>query len=362
MVERFSSVEVKPDWEQFVACLKRQGTPRRVHCIELFLDAEVQDAVCHRFNLLDGLDAADPYRQEKRTIRLQRFLGYDYVRQGLEGLEWPFRRKVATDTAGLRRGNGRAWMNESVGPVTTWDDFDSYPWPDIAKASTRALEWYEKNLPDDMCVIGSGGFGHFAEYLTWLMGYQSLCFALCENRDLVRAIADRLAEFNTQMLRRLLEFDRVKVIWASDDMGFKTGPLISPDDLREFVLAGHKRMAEMTHEAGRPYLLHSCGNLRLIMGDLIEDVRIDGKHSFEDAIEDICDAKKRYGDRIALLGGIDVGFLCRATEDQIRSRVRHTLDVCQPGGGYCVGTGNSAANYIPLENYLVMLDAARRYS
>jgi uroporphyrinogen decarboxylase len=98
------------------------------------------------------------------------------------------------------------------------------------------------------------------------------------------------------------------------------------------------------------------------MPDLIDDVKIDAKHSFEDTIELVTDAKARYGDRIALLGGMDVDFLCRSDEPAIRRRVRRTLDVCLPGGGYCLGTGNSVANYIPLENYLVMLDEGRRYA
>ena len=120
-------------------------------------------------------------------------------------------------------------------------------------------------------------------------------------------------------------------------------------------------MVEMAHEAGRPYLLHSCGNLREIMPDLLDDVKIDAMHSFEDTIELVTDAKADYGDRIALLGGIDVDFLCRSDEQAIRKRVRETLDVCMPGGGYCLGTGNSVANYIPLDNYLIMLDEGRRY-
>ncbi len=55
--------------------------------------------------------------------------------------------------------------------------------------------------------------------------------------------------------------------------------------------------------------------------------------------------------------------LCgRASEEQIRDRVRKTLDICQPGGGYCLGSGNSIANYIPVDNYLIMMDEGRRYS
>lgn len=67
------------------------------------------------------------------------------------------------------------------------------------------------------------------------------------------------------------------------------------------------------------------------------------------------------GDRIALLGGLDVDFLCRADEAAVRRRTREALDVCQPGGGYCLGTGNSVANYVPPDNYLAMLGEGRRY-
>jgi uroporphyrinogen decarboxylase len=98
------------------------------------------------------------------------------------------------------------------------------------------------------------------------------------------------------------------------------------------------------------------------MDDLIDDVGMDAKHSFEDTILSVTDAKIKYGDRIALLGGIDVDFLCRADEEQVRQRVRETLDACFPGGGYCLGSGNSVANYIPLDNYLAMLDEGRRYT
>jgi uroporphyrinogen decarboxylase len=177
----------------------------------------------------------------------------------------------------------------------------------------------------------------------------------------VQAISERLIEMFRVVIGRLLEFDRVKIVWGSDDMGFKTGTLISPDDLRQFVLPGHRLMAQMSHNAGRPYLLHACGNLSAIMEDLIQDVGIDALHSFEDTITSVIDTKARYGDRIAVLGGIDVDFMCRASEGQVRQRVRHTLEACIPGGGYCLGTGNSVANYIPLDNYLAMLDEGREY-
>ncbi len=352
---------VTPDWEAFRDCILRKGTPKRVHHIELFLDGEVQEAICRRYHLLDGLHPDDPAFALQRQIRIQRFLGYDYVRQGVDELDMPLNRQITEDTAEFRREGGRSYVDESRGPITTWEEFERYPWPDPAKVTTRALAWYDRHLPDDMCIIGSGGFAHFAEYLTWLMGYESLCYALYDRRDLVKAIADRLMELFVPMLEQILAFDRVKIVWGSDDMGFKTGPMISPDDLREFVLPGHKKMAEMAHAAGRPYLLHACGNLFSIYDDLIDDVRIDAKHSFEDTIEDVRELKPTYGSHMALLGGIDLDFLCRSDEAAIRARVRDTLEICMPGGGYCLGTGNSVANYIPLDHYLAMVDEGRSF-
>jgi uroporphyrinogen decarboxylase len=353
--------EISPDWHGLVATILMKGTPKRVHFIELFLDPEVQEAVARRYGLVQDWVPNDPVRARRLHVRIQRFLGYDYVRAGLDGLNLPLKKARAEDTASLKREAGRTFQDEHAGPITNWEEFEKYPWPDPARLGTETLEWYEKNLPEGMCIIGGGGFAHFAEYLCWLMGYETLCYALHEQRDLVTAISRRLLDLFRVMLNTILQFDRVKIVWGSDDMGFKTGLMFSPADMREFVLPGHRLMAQMSHADGRPYILHSCGDLSGIMGDLLNDVRIDGKHSFEDTIQKVTDAKDTCGKRIALLGGLDVDFLCRSDEKQVRARVRETLRKCMPGGGYCLGTGNSVANYIPLDNYLAMLDEGRKF-
>lgn len=359
--QQFFDIPVQPDWKEMIRTIRREGTPRRVHNLELFLDGEIKDAVCERFGLVSNLDRNDPYYAEKREIAVQRFLGYDYVFVGVGGLDFPLNRDVTEDTAELPRQGGRSYMNEHRGPITSWEELEAYPWPKKVDVSTQALDWFSENLPEDMCIIGGGPYGHFAEYLTWLMGYETLCYALYDQRDLVAAIYNKILGYEWT-LDLLLSYDRVKAAWGSDDMGFRSGTLISPEDMREFVLSGHKLMAAKAHAAGRLYLLHSCGNLSAIMEDLINDVKIDAKHSFEDTIEDVIEDKRRYGDRIALLGGIDLDFLCRADETSIRARVRRTLEACLPGGGYFLGTGNSVANYIPLDSYLIMLDEGRRFS
>ncbi|MBN1669790.1 MAG: hypothetical protein JXR37_02075 [Kiritimatiellae bacterium] len=354
------AVDVTPDWEGLVKCIRREGTPPRVFHIELFLDGEVQGEICRRYDVLNGTKRDTPDYGWRRVTAVQEFVGYDFVRSRVGGLELKKNNLTTSDTAALARQRGRSFTDEHRGPITNWEEFEKYPWPDLANANTRELEWLQENLPEGMCIVGSG-LASFAEWMCWLMGYETLCYALYDQRDLVKAITDRLVEIDRRKLELELQFDRVKIIWGHDDMGFKNGTLVSPGDLREFVLPGHKLMAKMAHDAGRPYILHSCGNLHEIMDDLIDDVQIDGKHSFEDTIECVIADKAEYGDRLSLLGGIDVDFLCRSSEEQIRKRVRETLDKCQPGGGYCLGSGNSVANYIPVDNFLAMVDEGRKY-
>jgi uroporphyrinogen decarboxylase len=350
-----------PDWQAFIDNIRRRGTPKRVHHIELYHDAEIRDAIAERFGLMAGVKKNDPNYGRKKLIAVNRFCGFDIVQSGLVGCAMTYNWLPAEDTAKLRRQAGRNFMDEHAGPITNWEDFQKYPWPDPnAPQATSDLEWFQANLPEGMCL--SCQTGHFAENLAWLMGYETLCYALYDQRDLVEALATRILEYHVAELKRILEIDCVKVIWGSDDMGHKTGLLISPDDMRQLVLSGHKVLAEMAHAAGRLYMLHSCGKLSDVIDDLIDDVKLDAKHSFEDTIEDVRDAKRTHGHRLALLGGIDMDFLCRSDETAIRKRVRDTLDVCMSGGGYCLGTGNTAANYIPLDNYLTMVDEGMLYA
>ncbi len=94
------------------------------------------------------------------------------------------------------------------------------------------------------------------------------------------------------------------------------------------------------------------------MDDLINDVGIDGKHSYEDAIIPVEEFQQQYGGRIAVLGGVDVHRLTTHTPDQVRARVRFLVKTCGGRGRYAIGSGNSIPSYIPVTNYLAMVDEA----
>ncbi len=355
-------ISVQPDYEALLSNLKREGTPKRVHYMELFLDGEIKSAIARQFGIGSDISEDDPYRHWKFEIQLQRFLGYDYVAAGIGGIGFPRDLLVSEDTTqeDAQRRHQRHWTDEHTGPIKGWEQFEAYPWPDPAKADTTILEWLTRNLPEDMCIVS--GCHSIFEQVTWLMGYENLCYQIHDTPDLVDAMFERIGSIFHEIAKVLVQFDRLAILFGGDDMGFKTGPMIGSQILIEKSFPWHKKNADLAHAHNKLYLLHACGDLSELMESLIHDVGIDGRHSFEDTIEPVTLAKQRYGEHIAVIGGIDVDFLCRSHEVQIRQRVRETLDICQPGGGYCLGSGNSVANYIPVENYLAMMDEGRRYA
>jgi len=144
-------------------------------------------------------------------------------------------------------------------------------------------------------------------------------------------------------------------------MGYRTGTMMSPAFLREHVFPWLKRYADLAHSHGKLLLLHSCGNLLEIMDELIGQVGIDGYHSFQDVIVPVQEFQRRYGARVAVLGGVDVDRLARLSAEELRGYCRRILDECMPRGRYVFGSGNSVTNYIPPENYLAMMEEGLRW-
>lgn len=282
-------------------------------------------------------------------------MGYDFVRYETD-LGFTTNNILIADTA-PNSAKQRAWADQHVGAIMSWQDFDSYPWPRFEDVDFSAYEYINSHLPEGMGFIVSHGGGIY-EHLSNMMSYEGLCLSLHDQPDLVQAMAERIGGLMVRFYQHLLTLDRVSVIFPGDDMGFRTGTLVAPKHLRQYSLVWHKRFAALAHQHGKPYFLHSCGNVEKIMPDLIEDVCIDGKHSYEDVIIPVEDFQTRYGDRIAVLGGMDIHRLTYGSEGEVRQRVRYLVETCGGRGRYAIGSGNSIPSYIPMPNYLAMIDEA----
>lgn len=348
-----------PDAAFFIDFLMGRTKGGRIPLVEYLVDDVLMRPIVS--DLLGRTWSLEGPDQQSRQAYLDNFisfwhrLGYDIVRFE-RALPFTMHQTVAADPA-PGANKERAWADQHQGMVRTWRDFEHYPWPNVEDYDFFSYQYLNDHLPDGMGLVVCHAGGMF-EHLSQIMSYEGLCLALMEDADLVQAMADKLGSLMVKFYELLLDLDRVVAIFPGDDMGFRTGTLVAPAHLRQYVLPWHQRFASMAHAKGLPYFIHSCGNLEKIMPDLIETVRIDGKHSYEDAIIPVEDFQARYGDRIAVLGGVDVHRLSTHTPEQVRQRVRSLIETCGSRGRYAIGSGNSIPSYIPLENYLAMVDEA----
>jgi len=361
-------LKAKHDYERLLRVLWNEE-PDRVPFYEHLVDNEVIEAITKepvtRLQVYEPAMARLTAGGSKMSQRRKRFarvlvkfyggMGYDYV---------PFELPLGLTRTNIREGRDpaqlsrgiRTWVDENSGTIENREDYEKYPWPEPEEASDFSMiEQLCKILPKDMVLV-SGAAGGVFEHVTWMMGLRPFSVSLYKDQTLIRDMFNKVGSIILDTDKRLAEIAEVGVLRMGDDMGYNSGTMISRDQLRKFVFPWQKRCVDVAHKHGKPFILHSCGNLEMIMEDLIQYVGIDARHSFQDNITPVTDAKKKYGGKISILGGVDVDKLCRLSIDGIRQYVTKIITECAIEGGYALGSGNSITNYIRIENYRAMLE------
>lgn len=243
------------------------------------------------------------------------------------------------------------------GVIRNRKEFDRFEWPDPADAEYGLLERLGRDMPAGMKLIPYSSDG-VLENVTSLMGYEALCYALNDDPQLVEDVFAHVGERLVDYYSRVSRCDVVGACMANDDWGFKSNTLLSTEDLRRLVFPWYVEIVDTVHQAGKPVILHSCGYFENIIEDIIETIRFDGRHSYEDGVMPVETAYERYHERLAIIGGLDVDFLCRSDPETIYARSTGMLDRSAREGGYALGSGNSIPDYLPDAHYFAMIRAA----
>lgn len=188
------------------------------------------------------------------------------------------------------------------------------------------------------------------------MGMEPFSLALYDNRGLVEDILDIYYDWVCVVAERACQMD-FDVFVSTDDMAFKTNTFFSPKVFREMILPRYQQIAE---KITLPWIIHSDGNMRPFMDDLLS-LKIAGFHPVEKGAMDIGAMKRDYGNRLCLLGNVDLVTLGRGTPGEVDEEVRGLIQDIAPGGGYIISSGNSLAGYLLPENVLAMRDAIQKY-
>jgi uroporphyrinogen decarboxylase len=189
-----------------------------------------------------------------------------------------------------------------------------------------------------------------------IVGMNDFMMACYEDRSFIEEMLEESTEYWVQMSRAIIEAG-VDFIWPADDIAFKTGLFLPIKLMKEIWVPRMKRIIEPALEAGIPVLFHSDGKIDEIIEDLI-DIGVDCINPLDPYGVNYREYKKKYGDRLALAGNIDVEFpLSKGTPEDVVKDVREHMDIMKPGYGYIACSSHSIVNYIPYKNFIAMINA-----
>lgn len=273
---------------------------------------------------------------------------------------WKVRRK------GIKAGN--ATYNEitfyPLSDARTIEDLDKFNWPDPdwfnisgIKEVCRRCEKYAVVLCDERTnrttVLHQG---------IYLRGMEQIMLDIALNPEFVHALFRRISRFYIDLNRRVFEAARGKIdiLLIGDDIGTQNGLLLSPKQIREFILPYLKEYVELCRNYGVKVMFHSCGAIREIIPDLINtgfdilnpiQVRATGMVPAE--------LKKEFGDKICFHGGVDVQkTMPCGTVEEVRKEVRERIDVLGKNGGYILAPTHNFQADVPVENMLSFYEEA----
>jgi len=344
-----TSDDFQPDYRNILDVLYNRK-PKRLPLYEHLIDVPFIEKVLEKELIPEWNSEQDCVQHFREIIKFWKDMTYDAF-------------SYEATIVDILQGHG-AIFGGMLGPIQTRDDFEKYPFNDIPRifweTYTPQLEALGKALPDGMKAYGGVGNGIF-ETSQDLVGYEPLCLMQYMDpelfTDIYKKIGDLFVTIWTQMIE---QYDDIFVFYRmGDDLGYKNSTMLEPSIIKTHIMPQYQKIIDIVHNSGKKFLLHSCGNIFNIMDDLI-DLKIDAKHSNEDNIAPFSKWIDLYSDRIGLFGGIDVNTLCLKSYDEVFEEVFETgKEYRAKANGYGLGSGNSIAEYIPIEGFYAMVDAVK---
>ncbi|MBI5305677.1 MAG: hypothetical protein HY868_26345 [Chloroflexi bacterium] len=342
-------VPLDPDFNRLRHVLTLEGEPDRVPNAELHVDWQIKQAFLGR-----------PIQSVQDDVEFWYRAGYDYIY-----LRANYEYRMVGDghraEDHIYAGDMQVskWESEAESLVSTWDEYHAYPFPHPDTIDYSNLVECARCLYPGMEII-SGVGGIFTR--VWrIMGFNPFCFALTDQPDLVAELFRRVGETQVQVFRRIVEMEHIGAMWYGDDLAYTSGTLIHPKFFRQYLFPYLKEMGDICKRKDLPLVIHTDGDIRAILPDLL-DCGFNAIHPVEPKAMDSRALKAEYGKRLALLGNIEIGeILSLGTPAEVAAEVRERIRALAPGGGYAVGSSNTVAYYVKLQNFKAMIQATREY-
>ena len=248
--------------------------------------------------------------------------------------------------------DGRTFVGEGL--IKSEDDLSmiDLPDPNSDELYREAEEFIAEKEDYATCFVTRIGF--FQVVLS--LGIENFSLALYDNLPMIEKMLDMYFDWMSVVAERICQigFD---IFWTTDDFAYKSGLMFSPKVFEEILAPRYKRVIE---KVTIPWILHSDGNIRDVL-DLFIELGVSGIHPIEKGAMDILEVKKKYGNKVCLLGNVDLNILGMGTPEETENEVKELIRHIAPGGGYILTSGNSLASYLKPECVLAMSEAVKKY-
>jgi len=259
---------------------------------------------------------------------------------------------------------GKGLNGQSPGIIKNINDIDNYNWDELYDCYINRFDDYfraiSETLPKGMKIVGGIGNGIF-ESTQDFIPLTELAYLQIDQPEAYAKIWERVGDVVLKLWDWLLQkySDIFAVCRFGDDLGFKSATLINPLDIKNHIFPQYKKIVERIHSFNKPFLLHSCGAIWNVMNGLIDNVKIDAKHSNEDDIAPFNVWLEKYGNRIGNFGGIDMNVVVLKSPLEIKEYVKNVYHYSKGYKGIAIGTGNQISPYVPPENFIGLTEAVR---
>ncbi len=236
-----------------------------------------------------------------------------------------------------------------------WRCFNKKHWEALPEKMFKFNRLIRKEFGDDIYIFGSLLFGLFEN--AWQpFGFSNFARFLKKEKSFMQEVIEYNKDVYLKFIDATADAGLPGFIY-SDDMAFKTGPMINPKLEDELFGPAFKEITDRAHKKGIKIIIHTDGWTVPLLPYFVK-WGFDGHHSLEPTANvDLAQCREAIGHQLSLLGHLDISYiLARGSREEVFDHVRESISKAGPGGGLILGPSNSHAD-VRVQNIRWMMEA-----
>jgi uroporphyrinogen decarboxylase len=193
-------------------------------------------------------------------------------------------------------------------------------------------------------------------------GIENFLRDLAGNPEFSQCLLDEIIRKNMVMLENIVACPDIDGILLGSDWGTQANLIMSPRTWRKMIAPGEQKEYDLLKKYGKDVFVHSCGDIRLIMPDLVQ-MGVDGLNPVQPECMDLAELKEKYGQQITFWGGISTQrTLPYGTPAEVEAEVSEAIRIMSQNGGYITSPSQEIQTDVPYENLIVLIESAKKFA